>query len=53
VKSEPKTNAERQDEFRKRKANASLSEVRGIFAQADHHAQIKAYAAKLSKTKPA
>lgn len=42
-----KTNAERQREFRARKA--AEPEVRGIFAHADDHAAIKEHAAKLAK----
>jgi hypothetical protein len=52
-KSTPKTNAERQAEYRKRKAGESLQEVRGIFATAEQADKIKAYAATLSKAKPA
>ena len=45
-----KTNAERQREFRARKATEhQATEVRGIFAHPDDHADIKAYAAKLAR----
>ncbi len=42
-----KTTAERQREFRQRKADTP--EVRGIFAHPDDHADIKAHAAKLAR----
>lgn len=43
------TPAQRQAAFRQRKAAAALSEVRGIFARPEHHAAIRAFAAKLQK----
>lgn len=43
-----KTNAERQREFRARKAETA-PEVRGIFAHAEDHAAIKEHAAKLAR----
>ena len=42
-----KTSAERQREFRQRKAGTP--EVRGIFAHPDDHEAIKAHAAKLAR----
>ena len=45
-----KTNAERQREFRARKATEQqATEVRGIFAHPDDHAPIKEHAAKLAR----
>lgn len=44
-----KTTAERQREFRARRAADSIVEVRGLFAHVDDHASIKAHAAKLAK----
>ena len=44
-----KTNAERQADYRQRKADTP--EVRGIFAKLEHHSAIKSYAAKLAKRK--
>lgn len=44
-----KTTAQRQREFRERKALQSALEVRGIFAHPDDHPPIKAYAAKLQR----
>lgn len=44
-----KTAAERQREFRARKAEQSAQEVRGIFAHPDDHEAIKAHAAKLQR----
>ena len=44
-----KTNAERQREFRARKAGTTATEVRGIFAHADDHTTIKAYAEKVTQ----
>ena len=43
-----KTTAERQREFRARKAETQAAEVRGIFAHPEDHAAIKALAAKLA-----
>ena len=49
-----KTNAERQREFRQRKAAQTAAEVRGVFAHPDDHQAVKDYAAKLAKKrKPA
>jgi hypothetical protein len=42
-----KTTAERQREFRQRKAEAP--EVRGIFAHPDDHAAVKESAAKIAR----
>lgn len=47
--SHAKTPAERQAEFRARKAAAQCPEVRGIFAHEQDHAAIKAYAEKLAR----
>lgn len=45
-----KTNAERQREFRARKATEQqATEVRGIFAHPDDHEQVKAEAAKINR----
>ena len=44
-----KTNAERQREFRTRKAAQTAAEVRGVFANPDDHRAVKDYAAKLAK----
>ena len=44
-----KTNAERQRDYRARKASQHATEVRGMFAHADDHAGLKAHAAKLAK----
>ena len=43
------TNAERQRDYRARKASQHATEVRGIFAHADDHAELKAHAAKMAK----
>lgn len=43
----PKTTAERQRAYRARKAAEEKTEVRGIFAKAEHHEKIRKYAAKL------
>ena len=43
-----KTNAQRQAEFRQRKAKEQETEVRGIYAPEPDHPPIKAYAAKLA-----
>ena len=42
-----KTNAERQAEYRARKAESDLKEVRGIFATAENTVKIRKYAHKL------
>jgi len=42
-----KTNAERQREFRARQAEQKSTEVRGIFAHPDDHAEVKDAAAKI------
>lgn len=42
-----KSPAERKRDERKRKADAGLLEVRGIYAKADNHPKIKKYAARL------
>lgn len=47
--SAPKTNAERQREFRQRKADTEATEVRGIFAHPDDHAEVKEAAAKIAR----
>jgi hypothetical protein len=44
-----KTNAERQREFRARKAQTEATEVRGIFAHPDDHAEVKEAAAKIAR----
>ena len=44
-----KTNAERQREFRQRKADTEAVEVRGIFAHPDDHAEVKEAAAKIAR----
>ena len=44
-----KTNAERQREYRARKASQQSTEVRGIFAHADDHAALKGHAAKMAR----
>lgn len=45
-----KTNAERQRAFRERKAaEQQATEVRGIYAHPDDHAEIKEAAAKISR----
>ena len=45
-----KTNAERQREFRARKATEQqATEVRGIFARPDDHAEVKEAAAKIAR----
>ena len=45
-----KTNAERQREFRARKATEQqATEVRGIFAHPDDHAEVKESAAKIAR----
>lgn len=49
IVSAAKTNAERQREFRQRKADTEATEVRGIFAHAEDHQQIKNEAAKIAR----
>jgi len=49
IVSAAKTNAERQREFRQRKADTEATEVRGIFAHPDDHQQIKDDAAKIAR----
>ncbi len=44
-----KTNAERQREFRQRKADTEATEVRGIFAHPDDHTKVKDAAAKIAR----
>ena len=44
-----KTNAERQREFRARQAERQTTEVRGIFAHPDDHAEVKEAAAKIAR----
>lgn len=44
-----KTNAQRQAEFRQRKTTEQATEVRGIFAHPDDHADIKSHAGKLAR----
>ena len=46
-----KTNAERQREFRARKAVQQTPEVRGIFARIENHAKVKEAAAKIERAK--
>ena len=45
----PKTTAERQREFRARKAAEQQTEVRGVFAHPDDHPAIKDHALKLAR----
>ena len=46
-----KTNAQRQAEFRARKAaEQNATEVRGIYSKPEDHAKIKAYAKKIAKS---
>lgn len=44
-----KTTAQRQRKFRQRKADTEATEVRGIFAHPDDHADIKAHAGKIAR----
>jgi hypothetical protein len=44
-----KTNAERQREFRQRKADTEATEVRGIFAHPEDHQTVKDEAAKINR----
>ena len=44
-----KTNAERQRDYRARKASQHATEVRGMFAHADDHAGLRAHATKVAK----
>lgn len=44
-----KTNAERQAAFRARQAEQQATEVRGIFAHPDDHAEVKDAAAKIAR----
>ena len=44
-----KTNAERQREFRQRKADTEVTEVRGIFAHPDEHRAVKDEAARVNR----
>lgn len=44
-----KTNAERQREFRQRKADTEATEVRGIFAHPEDHQAVKDEAAKINR----
>lgn len=44
-----KTSAERQREFRQRKADTEATEVRGIFAHPDDHQAVKDEAAKIAR----
>ena len=45
-----KTTSERQRELRARRLSDGLTEVRGIYAKPEDHANIKAYAKKLAKS---
>lgn len=45
-----KTNAERQSEYRARKAENELKEIRGIFANKENTVKIKEFAAMLRGT---
>jgi hypothetical protein len=47
--SAPTPNAQRQRDFRAKKKAAQLHEVRGIFANDEHEALIKAFAQQLTK----
>jgi len=44
-----KSNAERQREFRQRKADTEATEVRGIFAHPDDHQAVRDEAAKINR----
>jgi len=44
-----KTNAERQRDYRARKASQHTTEVRGMFAHSDDHSELRAHAAKIAK----
>ncbi|MBA3591813.1 hypothetical protein [Methylibium sp.] len=44
-----KTTAQRQAEFRARKAAEQATEVRGIFAHPDDHTEVKEAAAKIAR----
>lgn len=44
-----KTTAERQREFRARQAGQQATEVRGIFAHPEDHAEVKEAAAKIAR----
>lgn len=44
-----KTNAQRQAAFRARQAEQQTTEVRGIFAHPDDHAEVKEAAAKINR----
>lgn len=48
-----KTSTERQNAFRKRRAENGLQEVRGAWAHPDDHAAVKALAAKLTRKRNA
>jgi hypothetical protein len=48
-----KTNAERQAEFRQRKAQQQTTEVRGIFAHPEDHADIKSHARLVARRRAA
>ncbi len=48
---EAKTVAERQEALRKRRLDEGLTEVRGVYAKASHHAKIKAFAKTLQTPK--
>lgn len=48
-----KTPAQRQREFRARKAQQQTTEVRGIFAHPEDHAEIKSHAGKLARRRAA
>lgn len=45
----PKSTADRQKALRERRAAQGLTEVRGLYARPEHHAQIKALAATIAK----
>ena len=45
----PKTNAQKQADFRARKREADLAEVRGIFAPKQHHDAIRQAARDLAQ----
>ena len=45
----PLTSTERSRDLRERREREGLAEVRGIFAPAADHAEIKAFAAKIAK----
>ena len=47
----PKTTAERQRDYRARKAAQGLEEIRGLFANPADHPKIRAYVERLKKSR--